>query len=238
MDPIESWMDAEAVRRLAGRLISPVERPGVVAPEDAGFASGFVGFVAPRESSRVGIPPEAVSPPVPVPAPAVVSPVPPAASPAVPDPVGPPKPFLSGAVVEPSPDPLAAGGSAGETGVPAPVEGKLVARLEHFRDWLVARFAAKGAFILDRDGDPVLDDPAYSKLHFLARSLAQAYRPVKGEPGNVHVKIGSASYLAVIPVETAFGCLVLGAVLPEPMEVTVVGTVIKALESASQPARR
>jgi hypothetical protein len=288
MDPIESWMDAEAVRRLAGRLLVPVDKPEVSAPEDAGFEPGFVGYVA--------VPPAVVAPPVvpppsvpeqqvamqvPAPVPAAVpeaadvwedrTPIPEPAPVETPIPwkaaeevVEVPRPFLSDPPMEaapaaeppvaavappqpveppPPPPPVVAvvpppAEPPVESVQPAPLEGKLMARLEYFREWLAARFGAKGAFILDRDGDPVLDDPAFGKLHFLARSLAQAYRPVKGEPGNVHVKIGSASYLAVIPVETAFGCLVLGAVLPEPLEAPAVSTVARALELASQPAKR
>ena len=280
MDPIESWMDADAVRRLAGRLIAPVEQPRVVAPEDAGFERDFVGYVAtpgvqptfhqepvvmpaaeePRTAFEDAVavdaapvmPPPVTSPPSEdvwqaPPAEPAFSPVPEAPPEAQGLPemeeIETPRPFLAAAeapveppapvpVVHPSQPPLAA------VPPPAGLEGKLVARLEFFRDWLVSKFEAKGAFILDRDGEPVLDDPPFAKLHFLARSLAQAYRPVKGEPGNVHVKIGSASYLAVIPVETAFGCLVLGAVLPEPIEASAVSLVAHALETASTPTRR
>ena len=279
MDPIESWMDADAVRRLAGRLIAPVDQPQVVAHEEAGFERGFVGYVVtpgaePPVSQEPVALPVATEPrtafedaveddPGPVP-PQVTPPVvaetwqAPPAEPAffpvdgasevaqvVPDieEIETPRPFLAATeptveaaahvpTVQPPLPPMAA------VPPPAGLEGKLVARLEFFRDWLVSKFDAKGAFILDRDGEPVLDDPPFAKLHFLARSLAQAYRPVKGEPGNVHVKIGSASYLAVIPVETAFGCLVLGAVLPEPIEASAVSLVAHALETASTPTRR
>jgi len=268
-------MDADAVRRLAGRLIAPVDQPRVVAAEDAGFERDFVGYVAtpgaeqpvPQESvaapvavepqtafeDAVAADPPPVLPPVTPPAseeawqttPAepVFFPVPESAvvTQMVPDveEIETPRPFLAPAeapVEVAAPVPVAHPPVAPVQ--PAGLEGKLVARLEFFRDWLVSKFDAKGAFILDRDGEPVLDDPPYVKLHFLARSLAQAYRPVKGEPGNVHVKIGSASYLAVIPVETAFGCLVLGAVLPEPIEASAVSLVAHALETASTPTRR
>lgn len=268
-------MDADAVRRLAGRLITPVEQPRVVAPEEAGFERGFVGYVAvpgaqpPLPEAPVVMPAaeeprtafeDAVAihaaPVMPLPSEDVWQ-APPAESASTPVPEAPPVAQVLPDLEEiETPRPfLAAAEAPVETAVPVPVvhlpqppmatvpppaglEGKLVARLEFFRDWLVSKFEAKGAFILDRDGEPVLDDPPFAKLHFLARSLAQAYRPVKGEPGNVHVKIGSASYLAVIPVETAFGCLVLGAVLPEPIEASVVSLVAHALETASTPTRR
>lgn len=113
--------------------------------------------------------------------------------------------------------------------------GNLIERLGRFRDWLTDQSGARGVFVLDRDGKPVLDDPSYSKLHFLARSLAQAYRPDSGNAGNVHVKVGADAYLVVIPVETVFGCLVLGAVLNQPLSAGSVEVVSRALANAARP---
>jgi len=115
--------------------------------------------------------------------------------------------------------------------------GPLMERMMRFREWLMKHAKARSVFVLDREGQPVLDDPAYAKLHFLARSLSQAYRPVPGQPGNVHVKVGSDAYLVVIPVETDFGCLVLGTVLPRPLSAPSVEIVAKALVDASKPRR-
>jgi hypothetical protein len=114
-------------------------------------------------------------------------------------------------------------------------QNPLAARMEKFRAWLTETVDARGMFVLDRDGSPLVDDPTYGKLHFLARSLAQAYRPADGGAGNVHVKIGSDAYLAVVPVRTDFGALVLGAVLPHPLEASVVGEIADELEKSMRP---
>lgn len=203
MDPLEPWIDASAVRRMAERLLEDSNEPEVVAGPDAGFGTDFVGFAggSPERAPAVAAEeaPALIFEPVSVPAelPAQVA----AAAPASP-PEG---------------------------------RGPLWERLSRFRDALIRHTGAQGVFILDREGKPVMEDPAFGKLHFLARSLAQAYRPVSGQAGNVHVKIGSNAVLEVVPVETPFGCLVLGAVMPRPLTAAAVAEIAEALRQAATP---
>lgn len=219
MDPVEPWIDGDAVRRLARQLATPPRREARREPDDAGFGPGFEGFLSAA--------PPATPPPLP---PAAREPV--EESKSYPAEDAPAKPFLATPPAADSPPPPAAPASGESRSEP------LLARLGRFREWLVQQLDARGAFVLERDGDPVLDDPNFTKLHFLARSLAQAYRPVKGEVGNVHVKVGAEAYLAVVPVDTAFGRLVLGTVLPKPLDAASVEVVADALRRAAQPGRR
>lgn len=211
MDPVEPWIDGDAVRRLARQLAAPPKPDACPAPDDAGFGPCFEGYIAPR--------PAAKPPPLP------------------------PSARAKGAGEELAKPFIAAPASPADPPPPQPPEPAdrqrepLLARLGRFRDWLVSQLDARGAFVLERDGELVLDDPEFAKLHFLARSLAQAYRPVKGEVGNVHVKIGAAAYLAVVPVDTAFGRLVLGTVVPEPLNAATVEVVADALRRAASPPR-
>lgn len=201
MDPLEPWIDASAVRRMAERLLQPTGEPALEPGPDAGFGRDFVGFT--------GVEEEVVLPP----------PLPAAEAPArVFQPVGP-------AVVAPP---------AAEVAT-TERRGPLVVRLARFREALIRHTGAQGVFILDREGKPVMEDAAFGKLHFLARSLAQAYRPVEGQSGNVHVKIGSNAVLEVVPVETPFGCLVLGAVVARPLAAAAVGEIATALREAATP---
>ena len=246
MDPIEPWIDAEAVRRLARQLTAPAGKGVPNQAGDPGFGPGFEGFIEGKEHRAE-----------PTPAPAAPA-----------DPHRPmPKAEVSQAVAqeparqaesaeafhaqavpvvtrhsddEPKPFLINQPGKAAQ---PRPLEssgerGPLVARMERFRQWLAEKVDARGMFVLDRDGNPVVDDPVYGKLHFLARSLAQAYRPADGGAGNVHVKIGSDSYLAVVPVRTDFGSLVLGTVLPKPLEAAAVDAIARGLEQSLRPERR
>ncbi len=227
MDPVVSWMDVEAVRQMAQQLVSPSQSAEVGPAEDAGFSDTFVGYVIPNQPLTPPQP-ETESRPPPLPERVLEERAPePAEEP-------PPKPFPAAAIagaVSATPHPQI------DPTPPVPEAGTLVRRMESFREWLTANFKARGAFVLDRDGNPVIDDAAFAKLHFLARSLAQAYRPVKGEAGNVHVKVGSDAFLSVVPVDTAFGRLVLGAVLPTPLDAPAVRAVAAALEQVARPVR-
>ena len=68
MDPLESWVDADEVRRLAARLMEPVRPVSVaVAGEMAGFSEDFVGFAdtAPVPAKIETTTPPAAPPPPP-----------------------------------------------------------------------------------------------------------------------------------------------------------------------------
>lgn len=113
--------------------------------------------------------------------------------------------------------------------------GPFLDRIHRFRDWMRQNFSATGMFILDREGAVIFDESQHGRLHFLARSLALASRRPGSSGGNVHVKIGAGATLEVIPVETAYGCLVLGAVMPEALPPTAVSAVMEALSLVATP---
>ncbi|MEO5912934.1 MAG: hypothetical protein ABIS50_01790 [Luteolibacter sp.] len=113
--------------------------------------------------------------------------------------------------------------------------GPFLERIQRFRDWMRHHFSATGIFILDREGAVIFDESSHGRLHFLARSLALASRRPGASAGNVHVKIGAGATLEVIPVETAYGCLVLGAVVPEALAPPSVVAVMEALNQVASP---
>jgi hypothetical protein len=118
---------------------------------------------------------------------------------------------------------------------PAAARGPFLERIRLLRDWMGTQFSASGIFILDREGTVIFDESGHNRLHFLARSLALASRRPGTSAANVNVKIGSATTLEVIPVETAYGCLVLGAVVPEALPPTAVQSVMSALAEVAKP---
>jgi hypothetical protein len=118
---------------------------------------------------------------------------------------------------------------------PVIARGPFLDRITRFRDWMRQNFAATGIFILDREGAVIFDESHHGRLHFLARSLALASRRPGASAGNVHVKIGAGTTLEVIPVETAYGCLVLGAVVPESLTPASVNAVMEALARVASP---
>jgi hypothetical protein len=113
--------------------------------------------------------------------------------------------------------------------------GPFLDRITRFRDWMRDSFAATGIFILDREGAVIFDESSHGRLHFLARSLALASRRPGSSGGNVHVKIGAGATLEVIPVDTAYGCLVLGAVVPDALDPPSVQAVMEALALVAAP---
>lgn len=205
MDPIYPWLDPVEVRRLAEGLMRP-HRESPVSVTDAGFDEGFVGYAS------QGCEPVAA---VAMVAPVVVTP-----------------PRVAGAEVA----------EVAELTVPeveAPVQtgarGPFLDRITRFRDWMRQQFGASGVFILDREGAVIFDESSHGRLHFMARSLALASRRPGASGGNVHVKIGAGATLEVIPVETAYGCLVLGAVVPESLPPSSVAAVMDALTQVATP---
>lgn len=118
---------------------------------------------------------------------------------------------------------------------PTIARGPFLDRISRFRDWMRHNFSATGIFILDREGAVIFDESNHGRLHFLARSLALASRRPGASAGNVHVKIGVGATLEVIPVETAYGSLVLGAVVPEALDPPAVLAVMQALAQVASP---
>lgn len=196
MDPVNPWLDADEVRRMAERLMKPARNPAV-SVADAGFDEAFVGYASDRPASP--------APPV---------------SPAPPPPAAPVTPV--------KPQPAAAPSASA-------ARGPFLDRIQRFRDWMSGEFSASGMFILDREGAVIFDESDHGRLHFLARSLALASRRPGTSAANVHVKIGAATTLEVIPVETAYGCLVLGAVVPESLPPAAVSAVMAALAQVAAP---
>lgn len=216
MDPINPWVDANEVRRLAERLLTPSSQPDPTI-RDAGFDAGFIGFATERAaySPPAFTPPPLSPPPPPAPRPAVPEVM--VSAPPPPAPAALPSPFE--AVVEPR----------------TTVRGPFLDRITRFRDWFVSEFAATGIFILDREGSVIFDESGNGRLHSLARNLALASRKPGSPPANVHLKIGTRATLEVIPVETAYGYLVLGAIVPETLPPAAIAEVMDALVKAASP---
>ncbi|MES2476560.1 MAG: hypothetical protein V4640_12325 [Verrucomicrobiota bacterium] len=222
MDPIYPWLDPIEVRHLADQLMRPVKQPAVSVTE-AGFDDAFVGF-----ASDPALVSATASTPVGHEARAALLETPPLT----------PQVTLAAPIEErlPVPPQAAVQEPVAETPEPhVPARGPFLERIQHFRDWMRHHFAATGIFILDREGAVIFDESNHGRLHFLARSLALASRRPGTTAGNVHVKIGAGTTLEVIPVETAYGCLVLGAVVPDSMDPTAVAAVMKALSEIASP---
>ncbi len=173
--------------------------------------------------------------PVEPPAPAAEVHVPDSTPAAAPEPelVSPPAPAPRSAPASVPSRPVAQAEAAAGTAMTAP--GPFLDRMVRFRDWLRQHFEASGIFILDREGGVIFDESGHGKLHFLARSLALTSRRPGNPSANVHVKIGAAATLEVVPVETRYGWFVLGAVVPGPLPPDAVAVIMDALTLVASP---
>lgn len=115
------------------------------------------------------------------------------------------------------------------------IHGPFIERTLRFLDGLHAQFGSKGVFILDKEGSVIFDESDHSRLHFMARSLATAPKKHNAGPGNFHVKVGSTTMLEVIPVDTAFGRIVLGLLVEKALSSEAIIHIIQALKSAVAP---
>jgi len=123
---------------------------------------------------------------------------------------------------------------AENTPVEAP-RGPFLQRVQRFRSWLREQFGVSGMFLLDREGTTIFDDGLPENLQALARSLAQASRVAAGAGSNVHVKVGADATLEVIPVDTHYGVIVLGAIVPQAVSPRGVALIIDGLRRTAMP---
>lgn len=211
MDPINPWLDAEEVRRMAERLLAPAQQPdpGI---RDAGFDSAFIGYASGAPGTPAPASPALAAPP-PLPPVTVERTV-----------TSPPQETAS--ISSPF-QPMAESRTI--------VRGPFLDRISRFRDWFATEFSATGVFILDREGSVIFDENGNEKLHSLARNLALASRKPGAPPANVRLKIGTRAILEVIPVDTAYGYLVLAAIVPDILLPPAVAAVMDGLSRAASP---
>jgi hypothetical protein len=218
MDPVNPWIDPSEVRRLAEQLLRPVA-PARLSAADPGFDAAFVGFVS--GAVVADLPQPTKSAPVAVLQAPTTSSVPPLPQTIQPTASAPPSPAAP-PIFQPVPEPLAAASSL----------TRFLQRIHIFRDWLSKNFQATDIFILDREGKVIFDESGHGRLHFMARNFAAASRV----SGNIHVKIGPSAILEVIPCETPYGSIVLGALLPDALPVEQINTITQILIQTASPA--
>ena len=114
----------------------------------------------------------------------------------------------------------------------SPSLARLLQRIYIFRDWLVKNFQAEEIFILDCEGKVIFDESGHGRHHFMGRNLASASHG----SGYIHVKIGPGAILDVIPCETPYGRIVLGALVPDALPPDYIRTITEILIQTASPA--
>ena len=240
MDPIQSWLDADEVRRMAEDLMAPVAR--INQDSDTGFGENFEGFTG--EKSEENESPQEASSPTNV----VVE------TEGIPD-----IEFVSSE--QNTHDSVKVGvgslladarrlaeGSGMLSSIPSnsPVrvevsdkvpdsetstkahsvvsedEDLLSGRLQKFNYLLRGQAGVRGMFLMDSEGEILMDEIGNVKLIQLVRSLVKASNTGVSGSESVHVKIAASTTLEMIPCESRHGQLTLGVICPEPLGVDVI----------------
>lgn len=141
----------------------------------------------------------------------------------------PPSPFDPPEVVAPEP--------------PSDVaRGPFLNRLQQFSMILRRELNAQAMFLIDNEGQILLDEVGNPKLIQVARTLAnasyRASRQASGSAavGNLHVKIGASATLEVVPVQSQYGLLILGVIFPAPLGAERVREVADLLYKTVEPS--
>ncbi len=244
MDPINAWVDADELKRLAESLLAPPQNPQTT-PDDAGFGGDFIGFASQKNQ------PSIKSPSTDIPASsqpyslhstlaanaAVSTTAPPhptgAASTPTPAMVAPSAPLNTVALASPFKKMSPAIESKPELETNPREEFRV--RMANFWNLLRHHLSIKGLFILDKNGAPIFDDSDHGKLYFMARSLANTAKSSPDGMGNIQVRVGSTLTLVVIAVETAFGKMILGLLSENALAPELYPKISNALHSAIAP---
>lgn len=226
MDPIESWVDTRELRRMADALLaSPPD------PEETAFGADFVGYeVVDSPSSRPGS----------------QQPDTPGEENACRTLAAARELAQRGGMLEPQADSHGELGEAAELTQVTPVAAagvspsspavpRFIPGLESFGPWLREVVQARSFFLLDRGGGVLIDEVRSSKLRQVARTLAQACYTANRQAGtvaagNLHIKVAPDFVLEVVPVNTRHGPLILGIIVPHPLNSGHVEVVARGLQ--------
>ena len=241
MDPVNPWLDPSEVRHLAEQLLRPIA-PAKISAADPGFDSSFVGFMKPDDQR------ESVDRPVRQDGSNVEATYPQAeeiqevtegdnnrgipSHPRYPDKHHHQDVAQAASETEAPRIPAEPAASNPEPPPNPSTQTRFLERIQIFRDWLAKNFNATDIFILDRDGKVIFDESGHGRLHFMARNLALASRG----SGNIHVKIGPAAILEVVPCETPYGRIILGTLVPEALPSDHMQTITEVLRQTASPA--
>ena len=119
--------------------------------------------------------------------------------------------------------------------------GPFLDRLHRFSQLVRQDFGASAMFLIDNDGQVILDEVENPKLIQVARTLANASYTASRQSagsaavGNLHVKISASATLEVVPVHSRYGLLVLGVVFAAPLGSERVTQLTSLLEQAVEP---
>jgi len=120
----------------------------------------------------------------------------------------------------------------------------LTDRLAVFCGWLTSEFGASEVYLVDQEGQVAFDGLSQSKGGEFARKLARAACSASREAAAgalsapVHLKLGHGSTLAVFPLETSQGVMVMAALVPAAIAPAAHGGIAAELAKVLGDERR
>ena len=224
MNPIESWVDVDELRRMADVLLSSPdseEKPSE-ALDDAVFGSSFEGYEVQGEPAASASPEDKDEPVEASARHSLAAARELARRGGLLDNQAPGKSEESRLEENDASSEIAASATPAEDLITD--ETRIVTQFRPLGPWLQEAVRASSYFILNREGEVVAgglkNDSA--KLYRVARTVAQAVYTANRHAataalGNLHIKISPAVVMEVIPVNTSQGSLILGILVPRPL---------------------
>lgn len=108
-------------------------------------------------------------------------------------------------------------------------------RVKRFSKLLHTHTKASALFLMDRQGEVLMDEVGNTKLTGVMKSLVKG--STEGVKSNVHIKTGPNQILEIIPCEISQGALILGILCPEPMGLELVNQVVDYFKKTVDPQR-
>ena len=179
MDPLESWVDADAVKKMARELIEPVPEGGLESSENAGYGPDFVGFAHGKEKGAVKSTDQDRS-----------------------------EKKVEGAL-DSGPDnseqPTGESGTveardSADRAEPADQYAHLGEPWRRFFYGLMQKSSVHGVFMFDDDGNTVFSAKGCARFHRFAKSMTSERSVEAGGTQLVHVKVTGDRYLMLLPL--------------------------------------
>lgn len=187
MDPLIPWIDADQVRKMAERLLTPSHQP-VPVTLNRKEESGFIGFTP--EDQLLSSPSYTGD---------------------IEDTFSPSRTGI--ADVQPQSKP-ASSQSPDESGAVSK-NGTPFQQIPQFLGRVKREFSATDIYLLDQDGNVMFDEGRNEKLLALIKTFAPLSKKSPTPLSNVRIKLGTQASLEIIPSENPSGFLYLGLVVPE-----------------------
>lgn len=112
----------------------------------------------------------------------------------------------------------------------------ILTRVHHYGTWLKSSVGVRQFFISNLEGKILIDEVKNPKLIQVARSLTTASTKnseKEGQVGSLHIRIGEASVLEVVPTPSQFGTLILGLIVERSLPEDVVREVRLGLQETA-----